>query len=181
MKGSVTTKKGHIVKVLHRYNGKCPGWGVAMACAIMLAAANVFGLGSDWPNGRWASEPGWPAGMTNLVNITNRIGGLWVNGQDSFFFSGTANNFSGFLADYSKIGGIENHRLILHSGPGEAYSLGGGNRRPCDWRLDGALAGWTKSKATNYVLEVHFWTGGKIALGEVTIPKNVEVVKEKQP
>ena len=30
-------------------------------------------------------------------------------------------------------------------------------------------------RATNYVLVVHFWTGGKIALDDVIIPKNVEV------
>ena len=30
---------------------------------------------------------------------------------------------------------------------------------------------------TNYVLEVHFWTGGKIALDNVAVPKNVEISK----
>ena len=30
---------------------------------------------------------------------------------------------------------------------------------------------------TNYVLEVHFWTGGKITLDQVSIPKNVEISK----
>jgi hypothetical protein len=33
---------------------------------------------------------------------------------------------------------------------------------------------------TNYVLEVHFWTGGKIALDQVNIPKNVEIQKDKK-
>ena len=33
------------------------------------------------------------------------------------------------------------------------------------------------SLVTHYTLEVHFWTGGKIALEQVTIPENIEVVK----
>jgi hypothetical protein len=31
------------------------------------------------------------------------------------------------------------------------------------------------AKDTNFVLEVHFWTGGKIDVNQLTIPKNVEV------
>ena len=33
---------------------------------------------------------------------------------------------------------------------------------------------------TNYVLEVHFWTGGKITLDQVNIPQNVEIQKDKK-
>jgi hypothetical protein len=35
------------------------------------------------------------------------------------------------------------------------------------------------SMVIRYVVEVHFWTGGKIALSQVAIPKNVEVTKAK--
>jgi len=164
-----------------------------IACAITITALKVFGLGADYPNDRPVNEPSWPEGMKNLVNVTNRIGGLFVNAEDMFFFSGTASNFNNFLGDYSKIQAIEKHRLILHDGVGEAFSLGGGNRRPCDWKLDGCPKGWLNlaklsaqgtnsveamreaAKDTNYVLEVHFWTGGKIAPDQLTIPKNVEV------
>jgi hypothetical protein len=148
-------------------------------CAITLAVRNVFGLGGDYPNDRAVNEPSWPEGMKNLVNVTNRVGGLFVNDRDMFFFSGTVSNLASFLGDYSKIQAIEKHRLILHDGIGEAYSLGGGNRRPCDWSLDGYGNGWKNGIMTNYVLEVHFWTGGKIALDQLTIPQNVEVTKFK--
>jgi len=151
-------------------------------CAIMLADWNAFGMGADYPNDRPAIQPSWPAGMRELVNITNRIGGLWVNAEDVFFFSGPISDFNALLANYSKIEPIEQHRLILHEGVGEAFSLGGGNKRPCDWKLDGCPASWrdmhqgnTKAlRDTNYVLEVHLWTGGKIALDQLVIPKNVE-------
>jgi hypothetical protein len=35
------------------------------------------------------------------------------------------------------------------------------------------------SRDPGYVLEVHFWTEGRIAPGEVVIPKNTEVVTTK--
>ena len=153
-------------------------------CAITLAARNVFGLGGDYPNGRAVNDPSWPAGMKDLANSTNRIGGLFVNADDVFFFSGTVTNLNSFLADYATVQPVEKHRLILHEGAGEAYSLGGGNKRPCDWKLDGCPRAWLGSrndgipitaKDTNYVLEVRFWTGGKIAVDKLAIPENVEV------
>jgi hypothetical protein len=157
-----------------------------MACIIGLSSSTALGLGGDHPNDQKISEPSWPAGMTNLVNITNRIGGLWVNEADTFFYNGTATNFTAFLDDYAKMEGIQQHVLIVHAGAGEAFSLGGGNKRPCDWRLDGMPAAWrnlsgptANAANTNYVLEVHFWTGGKIALDQLAIPKNVEISKDK--
>jgi len=170
---------------------------VIIACVIALAGGNVFGMGGDYPNDRPVAEPSWPKGMADLVNTTNRIGGLWVNAEDFFFYSGTATNFSVFLAAYAAVEPVDQHRLVLHEGAGEAYSLGGGNRRPCDWELFGcpksrlvghaAMAQGTNSTAarqeaardTNYVLEVHFWTGGKIPVDQLTIPQNVELAGER--
>jgi hypothetical protein len=149
-------------------------------------AARARGMGGDYANGEQVSNPSWPKGMSELVNTSNRIGGLWVNAGDTFFFAGTKTNFNEFLEAYSKIQSIEKHRLILHDGAGEAFDLGGGNRRPCDWKVEGAPRAWLDghqdgitrtAKDTNYVLEVHFWTGGKIAFEPATIPKNVEVIK----
>jgi len=155
-----------------------------LACAIALSAARAQGMGGDYPNGKDVSNPFWPKGMSDLVNTTNRIGGLWVNAADTFFFAGTKTDFKAFLAKYAKLQGIEKHRLILHEGAGEAFDLGGGNRRPCDWRVDGASRAWLEvhkdgiirtPNDTNYVLEAHFWTGGKIAFDPATIPSNIEV------
>jgi len=155
-----------------------------LACALALSAARAHGMGGDYPNGKDVNNPFWPKGMSDLVNTTNRVGGLWVNAGDTFFFAGTKTSFKAFLEDYSKIQSIEKHRLILHDGAGEAFDLGGGNRRPCDWRVEGAPRAWLDlhndgitrtAKDTNYVLEVHFWTGGKIAFDPAIIPKNIEV------
>jgi hypothetical protein len=165
-----------------------------IACAITFMSSNVFGLGSDYPTNE-SSNPFWPKGMAELVNVTNRVHGFWVNSEDIFFFSGSTTNFTSFLEDYSKIQGIEKHQLILHDGVGEAKSPWAKTGRSCDWKLYGCPKGWLNlgklalqgtnsievmrqaAKDTNYVLEVHFWTSGKIALEQITIPQNVEIVK----
>lgn len=156
------------------------------SCALTLAARNVFGLGGDYSNGQTLDQPGWPAGMNDLVNVKQRIGGMFVSGEDIFFYSGTAREFSAFLDGYSKIQNIERHRLTLHRGAGETGSLTSGSRRPCDWKLQGRpgashsmfLMGMA-SHDSGYALEVHFWTEGRIALDEVVIPRSIEVVTTK--
>ncbi len=155
-------------------------------CALNLAARNVFGLGGDYANGQPASQPAWPAGMQELANAEARVGGMFVSGEDIFFYSGTAAELNAFLEGYAKLQGIERHRLILHRGAGVTESMIGGNRRPCDWKLlgrpgasrSGILRG-IASQEPRYVLEVHFWTEGRIALDEMTVPANTEVVTAK--
>ena len=147
--------------------------------ALILMAQNPDGPGAD-PTARGpVNEPVWPVGLQELVNTKNRIGGVFVNDDDFFFFAGTAREFSAFLVDYAKIRGIEKHRLILHRGASEAGLLSGGKRRPCDWKLLGrpgaSLSG--AGAGPDYVLEIHFWTGGRIPLDEVVIPENIEVAK----
>ena len=148
------------------------GWALACSCEQAL------GLGGDHPNGQPARSNGnWPNGMEDLVNITNRVHGFFVNDQDVFFFSGSVTNFTQFLQQYSKIQGIvDTHRLVLHEGAGEAKSPWEKVGRSCDWKLYGRGNGWKAGVITNYVLEVHLWTGGHIALEKVVVPKNVEIV-----
>ena len=160
-------------------------------------ALKAFGLGADYQNGEpVGGTSAWPNGVKELVNTTNRVHGFFVNAEDIFFFSGNATNLNGFLGDYSKIQGVDKHQLILHEGAGEAKSPWDKSGRPCDWKLFTCPKAWlvgqtlapgTNSIAakraaandTNLVLEVHFWTGGKIGLDQLVIPKNVEVVKAK--
>jgi hypothetical protein len=121
--------------------------------------------------------------MSELVEATNRVHGFFVNAQDIFFYSGTADDLTAFLKRYSQVQGIEAHRLVLHAGIGEAKSPWGKTTRACDWKLTGCPRSWldagrgagAKAAAnTNYVLEVHFWTGGKIDLNNAAISKVIE-------
>jgi hypothetical protein len=74
--------------------------------------------------------------------------------------------------------GEEHCRGDKHEGAGDAKSPWDKNGRTCDWELYGQGNGWNNGIMTNYLLEVHFWTGGKIALDQVTIPQNVELAGE---
>jgi hypothetical protein len=173
-------------------------WATIIGCAVILVSWNAFGMGADHPNdGPVSVTTAWPEGMHKLINASNRVHGYFINQADIFFFSGNATNLSAFLADYSKISGVEKHRLILHEGVGEAKSPWGTTGRPCDWKLFGYSKDWhnqstlkgtnsvetlqTAAKESVYVLEVHLWTGGRITLDEVVVPKNVEVTKYKSP
>lgn len=168
-----------------------------IAGALLLGVRDCSALGADHPNDRPVTgSTNWPAGLKKLVNTTNRVHGFFVNAEDVFFFTGTASEFTTFLQAYSQLEDVEPRRLILHDGRGEAKSPWEKSGRPCDWKLNVCPKGWrnvgTLSKqGTNsvamlqqaarepgYIVEIHFWTGGNIALEHVAIPKNVEVKKE---
>src|SRR5947207_15884831 len=85
-----------------------------VGCAIVLECWEVFGLGGIFPNDSPVHDGRWPGGTEDLVNTTNRIYGYSDNAENHFFFSGTAVDFTVFLQAYSKIRGIETHRLNLH-------------------------------------------------------------------
>jgi hypothetical protein len=172
-------------------------WAV-IGCALLMASRDAFALGSDYPNDRPVTgSTNWPKGMDRLVNATNRVHGFFVNAEDIFFFSGSASGLTAFLQEYSQLEGVASRRLILHDGIGEAKSPWAKTGRACDWKLYACPRGRhnliaLSKQATNsvealqkaakepgYVVEVHFWTGGRIALDQIGIPKSVVVQKEK--
>jgi len=149
----------------------------AVVCSVVMAAWNAFALGSDYRNDQpVGGTTAWPKGVSELVNTTNRVHGFFVNAEDIFFFAGSVTNFNEFLAGYSKIAGIEKHCVVLHEGVGEARSPWSTNGPACDWKLYACPKSWLTMdpKQKSFVLEIHFWTGGKIALDEIAIPKDVE-------
>lgn len=137
--------------------------------ALTLAARGAFRLSGDYSNSQTVDQPGWPAGMKELVNSRSRIDGQFAGAEDIFFFAGTAHDFGDFLKDYVKVRDVEMHRLILHRGKGGTGLLAGSSRRSCDWKLLG------RPGASRYVMEVHFWTDGRIDLDRVAIPKGMEI------
>ena len=171
---------------------------MSIGCALLLACTDAFALGSDYPKEQ--PVPGstnWPKGLSALVNSTNRVWGFFVNAEDIFFFSGDRSELTAFLQKYSRLDGLESRRLILHEGIGEAKSPWEKTGRPCDWKLYVCPKGWHNlgvllkqgtnsvevlqkaAKEPGYVAEVHFWTGGHIALNQLDIPKAVVVQKER--
>jgi hypothetical protein len=101
------------------------------------------------------------------------------------------------LQEYSQIQDIDKHCLILHDGAREAKSPWQKTGHACDWEIYGCPKGWHNlitlkgtnsvevmqkaAKEPGYILEVHFWTGGHIALDQVSIPKNIEVKQDEKP
>jgi hypothetical protein len=169
-----------------------------VACALIIATRSAFALGFDYPTGKTVTgSTNWPKGMDTLVNTTNRVHGFGLNAEDVFFFAGDATQFTAFLSDYSRLAGVAGRRLILHEGVGEAKSPWGKAGRPCDWELYACPMGWHNAavllkqgtnsveaiqkaaKAPGYLLEVHLWIGGRIALDQFHIPMTVEFSKEK--
>lgn len=171
------------------------GFRTFVLVGALFIAGNVFGLGSDYFTNK-VVQPSWPTGMQELVNVTNRVHGFFVNAEDLFFFQGGVAEFNSFLAAYSKISEIDGHELLVHEGVGDAKSPWEKVSRPCDWRLYGAPKRWLKvgeisaqgtnsaeavralANTTNYVLRVDFWTGGKIPFEQIKIPENVKVVRD---
>lgn len=145
--------------------------------ALALMAGNPVARVGEPRDGQTVNDSMWPSGMKELANQKSRIGGVFVNKVDLFFYAGTPGEFSAFLKDYAEMQGIEKHRLILHRGAGEAGLLAWGKRCPCDWELR-ARPGTSPSEAgsgTGFTLDIHFWTGGRISLDEIVIPENVEI------
>ena len=168
-----------------------------VTCASIIATRSAFAVGYDYANDRPVTgSTNWPKGLDKLINSTNRVHGFFVNQEDIFFFSGGATELTAFLQGYSQIEGIEDRRMILHDGIGKAKSPWNKTGRPCDWKLYVCPKGWHNirelskqgtnsvevlrkaAKEPGYISEVHFWTGGSIALDQVEVPKDVEIKKE---
>jgi hypothetical protein len=165
---------------------------------LLIATRNTFALGADHPNDQpIIGLTHWPAGLEKLVNVTNRVHGFFVNQEDTFFYSGDTAALSAFLADYAKLDGVVAKRLIQHEGVGEAKSPWAKEGRPCDWKLYVCPKSWHNlaelskggtnsvevlqiaAKEAGYIVEVHVWIGGRLALDQVEIPKTVEVTKPR--
>jgi hypothetical protein len=169
-----------------------------IAWTLLFASRNVFAVGADHPAGQpIIGSTNWPAGLEKLVTFTNRVHGFFVNQEDLFFYSGDAVALSAFLRDYAKLEGVVAKRLIQHEGVGEAKSPWAKEGQPCDWELYVCPKGWHNlaelskggtnsvevlqiaAKEAGYIVEVHVWIGGRLALDQVEIPKTVEVTKPR--
>ncbi len=169
---------------------------VAFSLCALLARHKACALGSDHPAGQpIAGTTNWPSGLERMVNLTNRMHGFFINQADHYFYTGSQPQFAEFLKDFSKLGGPSEKRLIVHKGVGEAKSPWDKEGRRCDWQLYTCPKGWHNlgklsldpkstpedrrkaSQEAGYVLEVHFWKDGTIALDKIQIPPGIVVVQ----
>ncbi len=158
--------------------------GAAWAAVVLLLGAQAVGDGDYSADYQFSgkSHPEWPSGMLKLVNSPARVAGFSIVSQDFFFYTGTTAQFQQFLEQYAHLAGVAAHRLNLMSGKGSARSpWGSGPAVPCDWTLSAypgpAASG---SDKTTYIVELGLWTGGKIKLEKVKLPKDLEIVTPDQ-
>ncbi len=116
---------------------------VALA-AFGGTAPEVLALGSDHPAGKIAPDykKDWPAGLTDLINSVDRVGGHWVNQGDFFFYRTDAAALNKFLASYGK---LPNSPLavVLHAGSKPMIGpLAGEQKTPFDWQIEVMRRGW---------------------------------------
>src|SRR4051812_26048794 len=68
--------------------------------SVVLAMGGSHGKGDPKSP---ISSSGWSAGLTELINREDRIGGSWVNEFDAFDYAGDAKTFNAFIEKYAKL------------------------------------------------------------------------------
>lgn len=150
----------------------------------LVTAAGVLALGGDHPPGKLVGKQNaqWPAGLLDLINSTERVGGHWVNQGDFFYYDGDAATLNKFLEAYGKLPDTP-VTVVLHAG-GKPMTgpLGGERKTPYTWMLESVRRGWgaprdprLPEKEPGYVVTVHIWLTDAITLDRLVVPKHVDV------
>ncbi|HUU92158.1 MAG TPA: hypothetical protein VM238_13235 [Phycisphaerae bacterium] len=152
-----------------------------LGCIAMAACCTVaLALGASHPNDQTCSNKEWPAGLSDIVNTKARVCGFFVNANDWFYFKGDTKAFNGVLAAYGKLKDTP-LLLVLHPGRGTAREPWDKDKSvPCEWSLTIQRRGWgapepKPGETGKYVVALHLWLGGDVALEELDVPLNVEV------
>src|SRR5262245_16988259 len=108
----------------------------ATVVVILLLAlpATVFALATEtFGNAPQVKQPEWADGVVDVVNLKSRVYSFWVNGNETFFYSGSANELNEALNKYAEVKD-DVRRLILLPGAGKTHSF---DRKPVPftWKL----------------------------------------------
>jgi hypothetical protein len=151
---------------------------------LTVPSTSVFGLGGNHEKGKIdaKSHPEWQAGLVDLINSMDRVGGYWVNQSDFFFYSGDAKSLNKFIVQYSKVPATP-LKIVLHTGTKALTGrLGEKHETPFNWELSIVRRGWGEprdprlpEKESGYVVTIHVWLSDTITLKELEIPKHVDV------
>ena len=160
-----------------------PRLSLFVAVAIAVAAMPValaWAFGADHPE-KPVTNPKWPAGLSELVNVDNRVHGYFVNFEDVFFFRGDTRSLNAFLERYAKLPGAE-LRVVLHPGKLAVRSPWDKQSRAAegDWKLYASPLSRERVKADDFEprrfhTRVDVWLGGSVTLDGLQVPDNVSV------
>lgn len=154
----------------------------------MLSLATLaLAMGGDFERGQGAdSHPdNWPKGLMPLLVLQQHEGGVWVNGNDFYWFVGDTAALNKFLAEAAKIEG-GTLQIRYNEGKGVGRHLGGGGPGvPMDWQLSILSRGWSddwpKDSPTPCLIRIDVWPGEKIDPKALTIPAAIKVIPSTQP
>jgi len=119
-------------------------------------------------------QPGWPAGLADLLNDPGRVYGYWINGIDHFYYAGDSEAFNQFAEQYAKLKGTP-LTLVVHPGRGREMRLED-RRIRYGWevRVDGRRSVGEREDRRD-VVSVEVWLGGQIELDKMKVPIDVKV------
>lgn len=156
-----------------------------LTLGLFLFPAKARALAIDYPLGTLSSigSSEWPAGLPDLVNTGDRVGGYWINQCDFFFYRGDVATLNDFLDRYGLIPETP-LTVILHTGRRPTTGKLGDKEPtvPYDWSLEVMRRGWGKphdprltKKGPGYVVTVHVWISDEITLDRLDVPAHVNV------
>ena len=119
----------------------------------------------------------------DLAKLPARVGGYFVDQDDSLAFQGDTSAFRAFLEVCASLDGAASTTLFIHEGSG--WFQPQDERRSairCDWRLDvinlHARATAPEPNGPVYSLELHVWLGGSVNVAAIHVPAIVKIAKE---
>lgn len=72
--------------------------------------------------GRFHAQPGWPAGLVEILRHKSRVSSFWVNGHEDFFFKATPDEITELINAFSATR-LREHLVIIKKGTVEANTL----------------------------------------------------------
>jgi len=151
----------------------------AVGLALTMTAVPALGLGGSHPNGQACHHAEWPDGLKEIVNDKARVCGYFVNASDWFYFKGDTKAFNAVVVAYAKLKDTP-LKLVLHPGRRRAKAPWDEDEgTPCEWSIAVIRRGWGAPEARpdetgKYVVTLHLWLGGDVALDQIDVPLNVD-------
>jgi hypothetical protein len=103
---------------------------LAGVLVLLSCARSVYGMAEErvgpdkdqrFPT---VQQPGWPAGMIEIVRHDSRVYSRWCNGNESFYFKATPDQVSQLVKLYCATR-LRDHVIIIKKGKGEVRSFHG--------------------------------------------------------
>ena len=141
-------------------------WCLALSCVLLVSP--VAGIGYDHEPGRLPEKESWPSGLRDIVGSQPWVSGYWINGSDTFFYTGDQAGLHDMLSALSETSGFETN-VVLHPGPGTATSAYGVKTfGKADWAI--TISNPFATRSSGFRVRVDIWLGHKVSLNGLEIP-----------